>query len=134
VSNDGGFRTASVIDVSASIPWRLATSGPERLPKTIYVRFDGSAQTFNDDILLDETQPGRGGRSPSQPSHQHQGQRQDLRVRETPDGGEEGQAGPGGALPKANDRPDAASPRFVRAQDRAGNRSSWRSLHRRGRR
>jgi 6-phosphogluconolactonase (cycloisomerase 2 family) len=57
LANDGGFRAARTLPVAASIPWRLESSGPERLPKTIYVRFGASTQTFTDDIILDETAP-----------------------------------------------------------------------------
>jgi len=74
LSNDGGFGGGS-----ATLPrnpsyrgppydWGLLSSGPERLPKTVYVRFPGDyplcfecfrnpAQTFTDDIILDQTPP-----------------------------------------------------------------------------
>ncbi|WP_354698810.1 hypothetical protein DSM112329_04508 [Paraconexibacter sp. AEG42_29] len=62
VSNDGGFQNA------VSKPWSatnvyahtLATSGSERLPKTVYVRFVGAfdaTKTFSDDVILDQTAP-----------------------------------------------------------------------------
>ena len=57
VSNDGGFKRARQFDVAESIDWVLASSGPERLPKTVYVRFGNASQTFSDDIILDETDP-----------------------------------------------------------------------------
>src|SRR4029079_9821871 len=53
ISNDGGFRAAEVKALARTTDWTLSSSGPERLPKTIYVRFDGSTQTFQDDIILD---------------------------------------------------------------------------------
>jgi hypothetical protein len=56
-SNDGGFANAQGFPVDESIPWTLNSSRPERLPKTIYARFDDSTQTFQDDIILDETAP-----------------------------------------------------------------------------
>jgi hypothetical protein len=57
LSNDGGFRAATGHAPAARIQWRLDASGPERLPKTVYVRFDGSSQTYTDDIILDQTAP-----------------------------------------------------------------------------
>ena len=57
LSNDGGFAGASVVPVTETIPWTLLSSGSERLPKTVYVRFDDSTQTFQDDIILDQTPP-----------------------------------------------------------------------------
>jgi hypothetical protein len=62
LSNDGGFGSATTRTVqSGTYDWTLNSSGPERLPKTIYVRFDSvclsASQTFTDDIILDETPP-----------------------------------------------------------------------------
>lgn len=57
VSDDGGFAHSRTVAVFPAVPWKLDSSGPERLPKTVYVRFDGSTQTFQDDIILDETAP-----------------------------------------------------------------------------
>jgi hypothetical protein len=60
VSNDGGFKTAKSFPVAEKIPWKLDSSGPERLPKTIYVRFTAGSQvseTHQDDIILDQTPP-----------------------------------------------------------------------------
>jgi hypothetical protein len=57
VANDGGFRAARRFPLASTIPWRLAESGTERLPKTVYVRFGGDVQTFTDDIILDQTKP-----------------------------------------------------------------------------
>jgi len=57
LANDGGFRAAKTVAVAGSVAWRLAESGPERLPKTVYLRFGGQAQTFTDDIILDQTKP-----------------------------------------------------------------------------
>jgi hypothetical protein len=56
-SNDGGFGDAHTSALHATIPWTLASTGPERLPKTVYARFDDNTQTFQDDIVLDETAP-----------------------------------------------------------------------------
>ena len=60
VSNDGGFAGASEFDLATGIPWTLRSSGPERLPKTVYARFLGGEsgpETYQDDIILDETAP-----------------------------------------------------------------------------
>ena len=55
ISNDGGFANAQVLPVEAFVPWILDSSGPERLPKIVYLRFGDSTQTFTDDIILDTT-------------------------------------------------------------------------------
>jgi hypothetical protein len=63
ISNDGGFKQpfGGHVDAGRHYPWALDSSGPERLPKTVYVRFSGPcldpSQTFQDDIILDETAP-----------------------------------------------------------------------------
>jgi hypothetical protein len=57
LANDGGFAGAEATPLAEHIPWRLDSSGPERLPKTVYARFDTGNQTFTDDIILDETAP-----------------------------------------------------------------------------
>ncbi len=74
IANDGGFGESHHFKVPsnyrATYRWAIASSGPERLPKTAYVRFVGgtpsflppgkgvqATQTFTDDIILDETAP-----------------------------------------------------------------------------
>jgi len=63
VSNDGGFSTPQALTVTGNdtYSWTLATSGAERLPKTVYVRFRGpgidDTQTYSDDVILDQTPP-----------------------------------------------------------------------------
>jgi hypothetical protein len=61
VSNHGSFARDRTFPVDASIAWRLDSSRSERLPKTVYLRFDRSSQTFSDEIMLDETAPTVGG-------------------------------------------------------------------------
>lgn len=60
LANDGGFRTAAQLPLIAGIPWTLESSGSERLPKTVYVRFEGGSagrETYQDDIILDQQKP-----------------------------------------------------------------------------
>ena len=58
IANDGGFGGAATRDLTGpEIPWTLDSGGGERLPKTVYLRFGDSTQTFTDDIILDETPP-----------------------------------------------------------------------------
>ncbi|MBL0748487.1 outer membrane protein assembly factor BamB family protein [Nocardioides baculatus] len=63
VSNDGGFGAqggTTTLPLATSVPWTLRSSGAERLPKTMYVRFRGAGDpnvNYTDDIILDETVP-----------------------------------------------------------------------------
>jgi hypothetical protein len=63
ISNDGGFATptTSAISCGDTYSWTLTTTGADRLPKTVYVRFGGPGidpdKTFTDDIVLDQTAP-----------------------------------------------------------------------------
>ena len=60
VSNDGGFLDAKSFTPAKTIPWKLDSTGPERLPKTVYVRFVSGPITspnYTDDIILDERPP-----------------------------------------------------------------------------
>jgi len=63
LSNDGGFGAAGAtrtLALAAAVPWTLQQTGPERLPKTVYVRYLGAGidtQNFTDDIILDQTPP-----------------------------------------------------------------------------
>lgn len=62
LSNDGGFGAARrfAIAPSRTYSWTLQDSGPERLPKTVYMRFEGpgtTTATYTDDIILDRTAP-----------------------------------------------------------------------------
>jgi hypothetical protein len=61
ISNDGGFKNSRMLDLAAQVPWALISSGAERLPKTVYVRFKGylvdESKTYTDDVILDQTPP-----------------------------------------------------------------------------
>lgn len=60
MSNDGGFLNALALDPSPRMRWQLASTGSERLPKTVYVRFLAGpfvTDSYSDDIVLDETRP-----------------------------------------------------------------------------
>jgi hypothetical protein len=63
ISDDGSFAEAQTFPVAGNseYSWTLQTSGNERLPKTVYVRFvlAGSTPylTLSDDIILDQTAP-----------------------------------------------------------------------------
>lgn len=68
LSNDGGFANLgsagdavrTPLNAGGTYTWTLPSSGNERLPKTVYVRFRGSANehlTLSDDIVLDQTAP-----------------------------------------------------------------------------
>jgi hypothetical protein len=63
IANDGltGTTDIPLSGGAQVVPWRLATSGPERLPKTVYVHFTGNGvdptDQHTDDIILDQTPP-----------------------------------------------------------------------------
>ena len=149
VSNDGGFASARRFDVApgGSYPWTLDSSGPERLPKTVYVRFDGpagqSALNFTDDIILDQTPPVFRGLTvaaqtgaPPVAARRPTGTPVRLRIDATDKTSGVGsvqitnsKGKPGMAL-KFRSRLSflSAGPRiYVRVRDRAGNFSPWKS-------
>jgi hypothetical protein len=146
VSNDGGFGNAKTFLPMATIPWKLDSSGPERLPKTVYVRFLPSAitgLTFQDDIILDETPPKvqsaslAGAAASASGARIAKARKWKLRVKAT-----DKTSGVAGIQATVNKRKpgkvvkykrkltvkSAKRPKFVRAKDRAGNYSRWRKL------
>lgn len=147
VANDGGFALGVLSAVAPTIAWRLDSSGSERLPKTVYARFGDTTQTFQDDIILDETPPkvasatlGTGTVATAAAASKLRSY--GLRVRAT-----DGNSGVASLqVASSVKRPGRivayrkrgvsvklpARPRFVRALDRAGNTSPWRRI--RGRR
>ena len=145
LSNDGGFLAPSVFPAATSVKWKLDSSGPERLPKTIYVRFligTVAGETFQDDIILDEVPP-KVQQAIVAPAAAASGavarssalRRWKLRVRAT-----DTNSGVSRVQVTSNKRKPGRllrykrrmvvrskkRPRFVRARDRAGNSSRWR--------
>ena len=60
VANDGGFLEWRSFAPGAPIPWRLSRGGPERMPRTVYVRFRSGpfvSDPYSDDIVLDALPP-----------------------------------------------------------------------------
>jgi PKD domain len=142
VSNDGGFGTARTVPVSNAVPWTLESSGPERLPKTVYLRFDRSTQTFQDDIILDETPPvvqsatvmPRGGVAATSARARPRRYRLRLKAKDKTSGVAKVQfaartSRPGKLLKyRRTMTVSGARPKYVRARDRAGNYSRWRRV------
>ena len=141
-SNDGGFGKAQTFAAKKDTPWTLDSSGPERLPKTIYVRFlTGSiaSTSFQDDIILDETPPkvdqavvtGPPGAAPASAAALLKF-RVKMKATDKTSGVSKVQVTankkkPGKALKykKKFVVKAAKRPKWVRARDRAGNWSKW---------
>lgn len=147
VSNDGGFLAPAEFPVASSIDWTLDSSGPERLPKTVYARFMLGpiiSETYTDDIILDQIPPvvqqatlAPAGASASGAVHAAALRKYVVKVKATDSNSGVGKVQvaankrkPGKLLPyKATLKLLAATrPRFIRAQDRAGNFSPWKKL------
>jgi hypothetical protein len=147
VSNDGGFGAAKTFGPLATIPWKLDSSGPERLPKTVYVRFLPSAiagLTFQDDIILDETPPKMQAASVAPASAAAAtataARKPKLRKWKVRVKASDSNSGVAGIQATSNKRKpgklvkykrkltvkSAKRPKYVRAKDRAGNYSRWR--------
>jgi hypothetical protein len=131
ISNDGGFSTwdTRAPRDSERYRFRLSSSGPERLPKTVYVRFNlDPTRTFTDDIVLDQRRPRvlrallhrtRGGRV-----------RISLKAHDSGSGVRAAQfalvrRAPWGAIKFHRQLTLRRAPSWVRVRDRAGNVSSW---------
>jgi len=149
IANDGGFRAAKTVPVANKIPWKLAESGPERLPKTVYLRFGGQAQTFTDDIILDQTKPtvsaatvaGPGAAASStRVAHTSAANDRTYRVRIRAKDNTSGVARvqfatsnrrhttPLLRFASVTRYKGTNAPKYVRVQDRAGNYSRWRPI------
>ncbi|MEA2386572.1 MAG: hypothetical protein QOJ22_746 [Thermoleophilaceae bacterium] len=142
LANDGGFKQHSKYPVAAAIPWRLDSSGPERLPKTVYLRFDNlrDGAAHQDDIILDETAPVVTAVTPiaapaSVSARRKPSRRLRISAKDNVSGVSRMQ------LTASRKRPGkwgnfrrratvrARGDIWVRVRDRAGNRSRWRHVH-----
>jgi 6-phosphogluconolactonase (cycloisomerase 2 family) len=149
IANDGGFKAAQTIPVAKSIRWKLDSSGPERLPKTIYVRFGASIQTFTDDIILDETKPTIGSARLDRPgasgaraavaqgaASKSRTYRVRISARDATSGvakvqfAERSKRHPSAPrkFKRISQFKATHGPKYVRVQDRAGNYSGWRAI------
>jgi hypothetical protein len=149
-SNDGGFLAPAEFPAQKTTKWKLDSSGPERLPKTIYVRFLAGpivSETHQDDIILDETPPKvqdaqvapAGGSSTGAVVRAARARGWKVRIKAS-----DKNSGVGRVQVTANKRKpgkllkykkrllvkSAERPRWVRARDRAGNFSKWRKARR----
>ncbi|MFL5847283.1 MAG: hypothetical protein ACJ762_21610 [Solirubrobacteraceae bacterium] len=148
ISNDGGFGTASELPLAGDrhYTWTLSTSGAERLPKTVYVRFTGGGvddtKTFTDDIVLDLRPPAIVSASQSQGGARAVAaavKQVKVRVRAKDSlsgvGSLQFAATPGATrVASVRYRKTVSVPapqaRYVRAVDRAGNAGKWRRIKR----
>jgi hypothetical protein len=148
VANDGGFRDAHTFAVKHKIRWHLAESGPERLPKTVYLRFGSDAQNFTDDIILDQTNPmvksatvdGATAASASTTiaataAAERPTYRVRVRAKDAISGVAKVQFAHSKRHPSAlakleriNRYKGTRPPKYVRVKDRAGNYSRWRAI------
>jgi hypothetical protein len=144
VSNDGGFLVPATFPVASSIDWKLDSSGPERLPKTVYARFMLGpiiSETYTDDIILDEIPPvvQKAALAPAAGKAASAAKAKPYVVKLK---AKDSNSGVAKVQVTANKRKpgkllayktkvklkSAAKPKFVRAQDRAGNFSGWKKL------
>jgi hypothetical protein len=149
VANDGGFRVAGTFPVAGKVRWKLDSSGPERLPKTVYLRYDGSAQTLQDDIILDQTPPTIATAQLASPAAATKARasaakrkktklytyKVKLKAKDATSGVASVQLATVTTKPFAVQRYKAAvtlraktAPRYVRVRDRAGNFTKWKKL------
>jgi hypothetical protein len=146
VSNDGGFFSPTTFPAAPTVKWELDSSGPERLPKTVYLRFMLGpiiSDNFTDDIILDEIPPvvqqaalvpprlpTRAARAAALKSYTV-----NVKAKDSNSGVGKLQITankkkPGKLLAYKTKRSVklAAKPKFLRAQDKAGNFSAWKQL------
>jgi hypothetical protein len=131
VSNDGGFKASKTgrPNRDGTLPWKLESSGPERLPKTVYVRllgFGPFSGVLTDSIILDE-------RPPQIASLARRGKRLRVRARDNLSGVKSMQIStnrrrPGRWRKFKSNPPAARNALWVRVRDGAGNPSRWRGV------
>ncbi|MEY2435134.1 MAG: hypothetical protein QOC92_4859, partial [Acidimicrobiaceae bacterium] len=143
-SNDGGFFAPTRFAPAKLTTWTLDSSGPERLPKIVYIRFltgPLTSETHTDDIILDETPPKVDSAAiagpPKAAASAAKKRRYVLKLKAS-----DSNSGVAGIQVTANKRTPGkllrykrkltvkatARPRWVRARDRAGNLSGWRKV------
>jgi hypothetical protein len=123
--------------------WRLATGGPDALPRTVYVDgldpATGAEVVVSDDIVLDQRRPSVLGARARLPRRRHRAARVSIRARDTLSGVAAVQVARSRARAAVAARPwhrwhrgrRYAAPRaraWVRVRDRAGNVSHWRHV------
>lgn len=128
ISNDGGFTPSETrpFALGTTYPWTLASTGPDRLPKTVYVRVTGpGVDTLTDEIVLDET-------APVVVSARRAGGKLKVRVRDRISGVSHVQVTRNPRRPgkwrkyrSTVGLPSGRGGIHVRARDRARNRSRW---------
>lgn len=145
ISNDGGFKDYEHrrLDETNAYAWTLASTGPERLPKTVYVRLLGMSgyggAPLTDSIVLDERAPvivfARVTGGGSAQARKAAARRLSLRARDNLSGVSHVQITRNRKRPgkwvkfaKSLAVPAGRGALSVRVRDRAGNRSAWRTV------
>jgi hypothetical protein len=146
VANDGGFAGIVASPLASEMAWKLDSSGPERLPKTVYLRFltgPFASANYTDDIILDERPPVVDSASvagaPRAASSARLAKAKTYKVKVKAHDTNSGvgfvqvtsnKRKPGKLLKykKTVKAKSAKRPKFLRARDRAGNFSRWKKL------
>jgi hypothetical protein len=146
VSNDGGFLAPATFPAAPTVKWKLDSSGPERLPKTVYLRFQLGpiiSDNYTDDIILDEIPPvvqqasllplkraAGAARAAAAKTYTVKVKAKDSNSGVSKVQVTASRKKPGKLLAyKTTVKVKSGSkPKFVRAQDRAGNFSGWKKL------
>ena len=145
VSNDGGFFAPATFPAAPTIKWKLDSSGPERLPKTVYLRFQMGpivSDNYTDDIILDEIPPVVQSASLASAASPRGASAATAKTYTVKVKAKDSNSGVGKVQVTANKRKpgkaiaykakvkvkSGSKPKFVRAQDRAGNVSAWKKL------